>query len=89
MLALIRALPNALWWVTVFFAILAFFTQIAIAIGRSGTVAFWMLLVEFCITIAILALPVALAWRGRQQQSLWYATGALVLLVAFARIFFL
>ena len=89
MMALLRALPNALWWVTVFFATLAFFTQLAIMIGRSGAVALWMLLVEFIVTLAILALPVALAWRARQRQSLWYAAGALVLLIAFARIFFL
>ncbi|MCL4805967.1 MAG: hypothetical protein KJ046_16855, partial [Anaerolineae bacterium] len=49
MIALLRALPNLLWWVTVFFAVLAFFTQIAIMIGRSGAVALWMLLVEFSV----------------------------------------
>lgn len=88
MLAVIRALPNMLWWVTLFFAVLAFFTQVAIMVGRSGSVAIWLLLAEFCVTLALLGLPLWLAWRGRQQQSLWYALGALVILVAFARIFF-
>ena len=84
----VRALPNSLWWVTVFFAVLAFFTQIAIMIGRSGVVAFWMLMAEFVVTLAILAVPIGLAWRGKQQQSLGYAIGALVVLLGFARIFF-
>ena len=86
---LLRVLPNTLWWAVVFFAVLAFFTQIAIMVGRFGSVDLWMLLIEFCITIALLAVPVGLAWRGRETQSLWFAIGALVVLAAFARIFFL
>ncbi len=88
MSTLLRALPNSLWWVTVFFAVLAFFTQVAIMVGRSGAVAFWMLLVEFIVTIGILAVPIGLAWRGKQQHSIGYAIGALVVLLGFARIFF-
>lgn len=84
----LRALPNSLWWVTVFFAVLACFTQIAILVGRSGAMAFGMLLAEFIVTLAILAVPVGLAWRGKQTQSLGYALGALVVLLGFARIFF-
>lgn len=86
---LLRALPNTLWWAVVFSAVLALFTQIAIMVGRFGSVSLWMLLIEFCITIALLALPVVLAWRGREKQSVWFAIGAVIVLAAFARIFFL
>jgi len=86
---LLRALPNTLWWTVVFFAVLAFFTQIAIMFGRLGATELWTLLIEFCVTIALLAIPVGLAWRGRETQSVWFAIGALVVLAAFARIFFL
>ena len=57
---LLRALPNTLWWAVVFFAVLAFFTQIAIMVGRFGAVDLWMQLIEFCVTIALLAIPVGL-----------------------------
>lgn len=88
MMAFLRALPNMIWWITVFFAILAFFTQIAISLGRLGSSDALMLLAEFVVTLALLCLPVAIAWRGRQQGSLWYGVGALVILAAFARIYF-
>jgi hypothetical protein len=88
MTAFLRALPETLWWVTVFFAVLAFFTQIAISLARSGSVGIGQLLGEFVVTLALLTIPVGVAWRGRQQRSLWYALGAMVLLVAFARIYF-
>jgi hypothetical protein len=88
MAAFLRALPDTLWWVTLFFAVLAFLTQIAISFARSGSVGVGQLLAEFVVTVALLALPVGIAWRGRQLRSLWYALGALVLLVAFARIYF-
>ncbi|MCC7024036.1 MAG: hypothetical protein IT338_14525 [Thermomicrobiales bacterium] len=89
MVRMFRSLPNTVWWITVFFATLAFFTQIAIGIARSGAVPWGRLLLEFALTLALLAIPVAIAWRARQQGSLWYAFGALVLLVAMARIFFM
>lgn len=89
MRTLLRGLPNTLWWAVVFFAVLAVFTQIAILFGRFGSVDLWMLLIEFCVTIAILAIPVGLAWRGRETQSLWYSIGAVIVLAGFARIFFL
>lgn len=88
MVAFLRALPDTLWWVTLFFAVLAFFSQLAISFGRSSSVSVGQLLAEFVVTIALLALPVVIAWRGKQQRSLWYALGAIVLLVAFARIYF-
>jgi len=88
MVAFLRSLPNTLWWVTLFFAVLAFFTQIAIAVARSSTVSVTSLLLEFLATLLFLSLPLYIAWRGKQRGSLWYAVGALVLLVAFARIFF-
>lgn len=88
MMTFLRSLPEALWWTTLFFAVLAIFSQVAIAVARSGSVGIGQLLGEFVVTIALLAIPVGIAWRGRQQRSLWYALGALALLVAFARIFF-
>lgn len=88
MAAFIRSLPDTLWWVTLFFAVLAFLTQIAIYFARSGSVSIAQLLAEFVVTVALLALPVGIAWRGKQQRSLWYALIALILLVAFARIYF-
>lgn len=84
----LRTLPQQLWWVTVFFAVLALITQTAIAFARSGAVAWQMLLLEFILTIALLMIPVGIAWRGRQQNSLWYAAGGLFLLATMARIFF-
>jgi hypothetical protein len=89
MVALLRKIPEAVWWVTLFFAVLAVFTQLAITVARSGSVAVERLLFEFVLTLALLAIPVGFAWRARQQGSLWYAAGAVVLLVAFGRIFFL
>ena len=88
MLAFLRALPNALWWATLGLAILAIFTQIAIAVARSGAVALWMLLLELVVTVGLLSLPVGIAWYGRQKRSIWYTAGALVLLLAMGRIFF-
>jgi hypothetical protein len=84
----LRSLPQSLWWVTLFFAVLAFFTQMAIAVVRSGGVAIEQLLAEFAFTLVLLALPVGIAWHGRQANSLWYAGGGLVLLATMARIFF-
>jgi hypothetical protein len=88
MLALLRSLPGALWWVTLSLAGLAVLVQIAIAVARSGAVPLLELLIEFAITLALLAIPVGIAWRGRRDGSLWYACGALVLLAALGKIFF-
>jgi hypothetical protein len=88
MRAFIRKLPNSLWNVTVFVVVLAFFTQIAISFARSGAVPGGQLIVEFILTAALLCIPVALAWLGKQRQIAWYSLGALVVLVAFARVFF-
>ncbi len=84
----IRKLPSSLWNLTLFFAVLAFFTQIAIAFARSGAVPGLQLLVEFILTVALLCIPLALAWVGKQRQAIWYSVGALVVLVAFVRVFF-
>ena len=66
-----------------------FLTGLAvIAVARSGAVGVELLLAEFTFTVAFLALPVGIAWRGRQQGSLWYAVGGLFLLLVMARIFF-
>ena len=88
MLQFLRTLPTTLWWTTLFLAVIAFFTQIAIALGRGGAVAIEMLLLELLVTVALLALPVGIAWRGRRENSLWYAAGGLFLLAALSRIFF-
>jgi hypothetical protein len=88
MRAFIRSLPNSLWNVTVFVAVIAFFTQIAISLARSGAVSGMQLIMEFILTAALLCIPVALAWVGKQRQIAWYSLGALVVLVAFARVFF-
>lgn len=88
MVAKLRAIPNALWWVTVFFAVLALFTQLAISVARSAAISWTQLLLEFALTTALLCIPVALAWVGKQRQSLWYALAALIVLIAFARVFF-
>jgi hypothetical protein len=84
----LRTLPQRLWWVTLFFAVLAFFTQMAIAVARSGAVAWELLLAEFTFTVVLLALPVGIAWKGKQENSLWFAGGGLILLAVMARIFF-
>jgi hypothetical protein len=88
MLAFLRTLPNTLWWITLGLAIVATLTQVAIAIARSGMIAVEQLLAEVTFTIVLLALPVGIAWRGRQEGSLWYACGGLFLLVTMAKIFF-
>jgi hypothetical protein len=88
MRAFIRKLPNSLWNLTVFFAVLAFFTQIAISLARSGAVPGFQLIAEFILTMALLCIPIALAWVGKQRQAVWYSLGALVVLVAFVRVFF-
>ena len=86
--SMLRTLPHTLWNVTRFFAVLAFFTQMAIAVARSGAVAWELLLAEFTVTLALLALPVGIAWRGKQENSLWYAAGGLFLLAVMGRMFF-
>ena len=88
MRAFIRRLPDSLWLVTVFVAVLAFFTQIAISLARSGAVPGMQLVLEFILTAALLCIPIALAWIGKQRQIAWYSLGALVVLLAFARVFF-
>jgi hypothetical protein len=88
MRAFIRRLPDSLWNVTIFVVVLAFFTQIAISLARSGAVPGMQLVVEFVLTVALLCIPVALAWIGKQRQVAWYSLGALVVLLAFARVFF-
>jgi hypothetical protein len=88
MRAFFRKLPNSLWNVTIFFAVLALFTQIAISVARSSAVPGSQLVVEFILTTALLCIPVVLAWIGKQRQMAWYSLGALVVLVAFARVFF-
>ena len=88
MMELIRSLPNTLWWITVFLATMAFFAQVAIAVARSGAVSLELLLLEFVVTLVLLALPLGIAWYGRERNSLWYSGGGLFLLLAMARIFF-
>jgi hypothetical protein len=88
MMAFLRTLPNTLWWITLFLAVVAFFTQIGIAVARSGAVSVESLLAEFIFTLVFLAIPLGIAWYGRQRGSLWYAAGGLFLLFAMARIFF-
>jgi hypothetical protein len=88
MLTFLRTLPDTIWRVTLAFAGLAIVTQIAIGVARSGSVSVMQLLVEFVLTLVLLAVPVWIAWRGRQQRSLWYAVGALVLLATMWKIFF-
>ena len=51
MIAFLRTLPNTLWWITLFLAVVAFFTQIGIAVARSGAVSVQMLLAEFVFTL--------------------------------------
>jgi hypothetical protein len=88
MIAFLRTLPNTLWWITAFLAVVAFFTQIGIAVARSGAVSVGRLLAEFVVTLVLLAIPLGIGWYGRQRGSLWYTGGGLFLLVAMARIFF-
>lgn len=89
MLTFLRTLPQRLWWVTLSLAGFAVLAQIAVALARSGSVSAQTLLTEFILSLALLAVPVGIAWRGRQEGSLWYATGALVLLVVLGKIFFM
>lgn len=88
MRTLVRKLPNSLWNLTVFFVVLAFFTQIAVTFARSGDVPGSQLFLEFILTAALLCIPVALAWLGKQRQIAWYSLGALVVLIAFSRVYF-
>ena len=88
MLSFMRTLPNTLWWITLFLAVVAFFTQVGIAVARSGAVSVNLLLAEFIFTLIFLAIPIGISWYGRQRGSLWYTGGGLFLLVAMARIFF-
>ena len=57
MMAFLRTLPNTLWWITAFLSALAFFTQIGIAVARSGAVSVGRLLTEFVVTVVLLAIP--------------------------------
>jgi hypothetical protein len=88
MKAFLRTLPNTLWSITAFLAVVAFFTQIGIAVARSGSVSVGRLLAEFIVTVVLLAIPLGISWYGRQRRSLWHAGGGLFLLLAMARIFF-
>ena len=88
MVSFFRTLPNTLWWLTLFLGGVAFFTQIGSAVARSGAVSIELLLAEFVFTLVFLAIPLGLAWYGRQRGSIWYTGGGLLLLVAMARIFF-
>ncbi|MFT4037933.1 MAG: hypothetical protein QM692_07110 [Thermomicrobiales bacterium] len=47
------------------------------------------LLFEFTLSAALLGIPIALAWLGKERQKVWYSIGALIVLIAFARLFFL
>ena len=88
MLGFLRGLPETLWRATAVLAIVAFLVQIAIAVGRTGAVSIEWLFLELVVTVAFLALPVGIAWRGKCDDSLWYAGGGLVLLAALWKIFF-
>ncbi len=83
-----RSLPERIWWVTLILAGLAVVDQLGLAYARSSSASLETLLAEFLLTLVFLALPIYTAWRARQEGSLWYACGALVLFVALARIFF-
>ncbi len=61
MMAFLRTLPNTLWWITLFLAVVAFFTQIGIAVARSGAVSVELLLAEFVFTLVFLAIPLGIA----------------------------
>ena len=61
MMAFLRTLPNTLWWITLFLAVVAFFTQIGIAVARSGAVSLGSLLAEFIFTLVFLAIPLGIA----------------------------
>lgn len=87
-LEFLRTLPNTLWWITVFLAVVAFFTQVGIAVARSGAMSIELLLAEFVFTLIFLAIPLGIGWYGRERNSIWYTGGGLFLLLAMARIFF-
>ena len=76
-----RAMKNLL-------ATVAFFTQVGIAVARSGGMSIELLLAEFMFTLVFLAIPLGIGWYGRQRNSLWYTGGGLFLLLAMWRIFF-
>jgi hypothetical protein len=84
----LRGLPERIWWVTLILTGFAIITQLGLAYARSSSTSLEMLAAEFALTLVLLALPVWIAWRARQDHSLWYACGALVLFVAMAKIFF-
>ena len=86
--AFLRTLPDTVWRLTVILAIVAFLTQIGVAVARSGAVSIELLLAEFVFTLVFLALPLGIGWYGRERNSLWYTGGGLFLLVAMWRIFF-
>lgn len=86
--AFLRTLPDTLWRLTVILAIVAFLTQIGVAVARSGAVSIELLLAEFVFTLVFLALPLGIGWYGRERNSLWYTGGGLFLLLAMWRIFF-
>lgn len=86
--AFLRSLPDTLWRITVILAVVAFFTQIGVAVARSGAVSIELLLAEFVFTLVFLALPLGIGWYGRERNSLWYTGGGLFLLLAMWRIFF-
>jgi hypothetical protein len=88
MLSFLRSLPSTLWWLTVFLATVAFFTQVGIAVARSGAMSLELLLAEFMFTLVFLAIPLGIGWYGRERNSLWYTGGGLFLLLAMWRIFF-
>jgi hypothetical protein len=88
MKAFLRTLPETLWRLTVLLAVVAFLTQIGVAVARSGAVSIELLLAEFVFTLVFLALPLGIGWYGRERNSIWYTGGGLFLLVAMWRIFF-
>ena len=88
MKAFLRTLPETLWRLTVILAIVAFLTQIGVAVARSGAVSIELLLAEFVFTLVFLALPLGIGWYGRGRNSVWYTGGGLFLLLAMWRIFF-
>jgi hypothetical protein len=88
MMAFLRTLPDTLWRLTVILAVVAFFTQIGVAVARSGAISIEILLAEFVFTLVFLAIPLGIGWYGRERNSLWYTGGGLFLLLAMARIFF-
>lgn len=88
MRAFIRRLPDSLWNVTILFAVMAFFVQVAFVFARNSSESMERLLPEFVISVALLGIPLYLAWVGRQRQIVWYSLGALLVLAAFARVYF-